>query len=472
MARNGWPPGPRRTPRAVLPLALGREPLSFLRQLVRDYGDVSHITAAGEHIVVLNHPRLIRDVLVTHQRNFRKGRGLERARKLLGNGLLTSEGEEHLRQRRLIQPAFHKERVASYATAMTEYATRIQSRWADGATLDIAGEMMRLTLGVVGRTLFDADVEAQARNVGEALSSVLNSFWTTMLPFADLLEKLPFPLLKRGKEARAELDAIIYGLIAERRKAPGDRGDLLSMLLLAQDEEQGGRGMSDTQVRDEAMTIFLAGHETTANALAWTWYLLSGAPEVEQSLHEEVDRVLSGRVPTVADLPRLPVVEQVITEAMRLYPPAWLIGRRAIGEYQVGGYTLPPRTIVLISPYVIHRDARFFAEPDRFIPSRWTPEFRQALTPFAYVPFGGGTRRCIGESFAWMELVLVTATLAQRWRLRLVPGHPVVTQPLVTLRMKHGLRMTAERRFDLRSRGVSAPQDLRSRGASAPQDAE
>jgi cytochrome P450 len=329
---------------------------------------------------------------------------------------------------------------------MTEYADRVQARWADGATLDVAEEMMRLTLGVVGRTLFDADVESQARNVGDALTSVLNSFWTTMLPFADLLEKLPIPLLRKGKEARAQLDAIIYGLIAERRKSPGDRGDLLSMLLLAQDEEQGGRGMTDAQVRDEAMTIFLAGHETTANALAWTWYLLSGAPDVEQQLHEEVDRVLGGRMPTVADLPRLALVEQVITESMRLYPPAWIIGRRAIGEYEVGGYTLPPRTIVLISPYVIQRDARFFEEPDRFMPARWTPEFRQALAPFAYVPFGGGTRRCIGESFAWMELVLVTAAIAQQWRLRLVPGHPVVPQPVVTLRMKHGLRMTAERR--------------------------
>jgi len=450
MARNGWPPGPRRTPRAVLPLALGREPLSYLRELARTYGDVAHITAAGEHIVVLSHPQLVKDVLITHQRNFRKGRGLERARKLLGNGLLTNEGEDHLRQRRLIQPAFHKERIASYATAMTGYADRVQSRWADGATLDVAEEMMRLTLGVVGRTLFDADVESQARNVGEALTSVLNSFWTTMLPFADLLEKLPIPLLKKGKDARAQLDAIIYGLIAERRKSPGDRGDLLSMLLLAQDEEQGGRGMTDAQVRDEAMTIFLAGHETTANALAWTWYLLSGAPEVEQQLHEEVDRVLAGRTPTVADLPRLQVVERVITESMRLYPPAWIIGRRAIGEYEVGGYTLPPRTIVLLSPYVLHRDARFFAEPDRFMPARWTPEFRQALAPFAYVPFGGGTRRCIGESFAWMELVLVTAAIAQQWRLRLVPGHPVVPQPVVTLRMKHGLRMTVERRHQAR----------------------
>jgi cytochrome P450 len=390
---------------------------------------------------------MVKDVLVTHQRNFRKGRGLERARKLLGDGLLTSEGDTHLRQRRLIQPAFHKERIASYASAMTACADRMQRAWIDAADLDVAQAMMRLTLAIVGRTLFDADVEAQARDVGDALTAVLDSFWTTMLPFADVLETLPIPLLRKGKEARAKLDAIIYRLIAERRANPGDRGDLLSMLLLAQDEEQGGRGMSDAQVRDEAMTIFLAGHETTANALAWTWYLLSQAPAVEAQLHAEIDCVLGGRTPTLADLPRLTVTEQVITESMRLYPPAWMVGRRAIDEYVVGGYTLPARTIVLVSPYLVQRDARFFPEPERFLPERWTPEFKASLPPFAYFPFGGGTRRCIGESFAWMELILVAATIAQQWRLRLVPGHPVVPQPVVTLRFKHGLRMTSGRRL-------------------------
>jgi cytochrome P450 len=204
--------------------------------------------------------------------------------------------------------------------------------------------------------------------------------------------------------------------------------------------------MTDAQVRDEAMTIFLAGHETTANALAWTWYLLSQSPQVEATLHAEVDRVLGGRTPTIADIPNLPFVEQVITESMRLYPPAWIVGRRAIGQYVVGGYTLPPRTIVLMSPYVMQRDRRFFPEPEQFMPERWTPEFKQALPAFAYFPFGGGTRRCIGEAFAWMELILVAATIAQQWRLRLVPGHPIVPQPVVTLRLKHGLRMTAERR--------------------------
>ena len=446
MAARAWPPGPRSTPLSALPFGLRRDPLAFIAGLAHSYGDIAHIVAAGEHVVLLNHPQLVKDVLVTHQRNFRKGRGLERARRLLGDGLLTSEGDTHLRQRRLIQPAFHKERIASYASTMTEYADRIQHTWTDGAHIDASEEMMRLTLGIVGRTLFDADVESQARDVGEALTDVLASFWTTMLPFPDLREKLPIPVLKRGKAARDRLDAIIYGLIAERRTSPGDRGDLLSMLLLAQDDEQGGRGMTDRQVRDEAMTIFLAGHETTANALAWTWYLLSQSPEVEARVHEEVDRVLGGRTPSVADLPKLTFIEQVITESMRLYPPAWIVGRRAIGPYEVGGYTLPARCLVLLSPYVLHRDARFFAEPETFRPERWTSEFKQSLPPFAYFPFGGGTRRCIGEAFAWMELVLVAAFIAQRWRLRLEPGHPVVPQPVVTLRMKHGLRMTVERR--------------------------
>ncbi len=434
----------------MLPIAIGRDPLGFLQDLAGTYGDIAHTRAAGEHVVLLSDPQHVKDVLMTHQRNFHKGRGLERARKLLGNGLLTSEDQTHLRQRRLIQPAFHRERIASYASAMTEYADRVQREWTDGAVVDVSEQMMRLTLGVVGRTLFDADVESQARDVGQALTDVLDSFWTTMLPFADVLEKLPIPQLKRGRAARARLDAIVYGLIAERRRNPGDRGDLLSMLLLAQDEEQGGVGMSDAQVRDEAMTIFLAGHETTANALAWTWYLLSQSPEVEARLHAEVDRVLGGRTPAMADLPQLGYVEQIITESMRLYPPAWLLGRRAVGAYEVGGYTLPPRTIVLMSPYVIHRDARLFAEPERFAPERWTPEFKAGLPQFAYFPFGGGARRCIGESFAWMELVLVAATIAQHWTLRLVPGHPVVPQPVVTLRLKHGLKMTATRRVSAR----------------------
>jgi cytochrome P450 len=334
--------------------------------------------------------------------------------------------------------------VAGYGDLMVGYADRMGRSWSDGATLDIAREMNRLTLSIVGRTLFDVDVEQQAAAVGEALTAVMESFWMTMLPFGEVLERLPVPKLRRARMARGRLDAIIYRMIADRRSSGGDRGDLLSMLLAAQDEDDGA-GMTDGQVRDEAMTIFLAGHETTANALTWTWFLLSGAPDVEARLHAEVSNALQGRLPATADLPSLPFVERVVTESMRLYPPAWIIGRRAIDEYRLNDYVVPPRSILVMSPYIIQRDPRFYPDPDRFDPDRWTPEFRAGLPKFAYFPFGGGPRQCIGESFAWMELILLVATIAQQCRLRLVPGHPVVPQPLITLRAKHGMRMTVER---------------------------
>jgi cytochrome P450 len=394
-----------------------------------------------EQVYLVSDPRVIKDVLMTHNTNFTKSRGLERTKRLLGQGLLTSEDPLHRRQRRLMQPAFHRERIAKYAETMVAYADRARGCWADGAVIDMAQEMMRLTLAVVGQTLFDTDVTGQARAVGDALTGVMESFWTMMLPFSNVIERLPLPHIRRSRAARERLDAIVYGMIRERRANMGDRGDLLSMLLLAQDEEDR-TSMTDKQVRDEAMTIFLAGHETTSNALMWTWYLLSQNPDAERRLHEEIDRVLEGRLPSIADLGALPYVERVATESMRLYPPAWIIGRRAINAYPVGEYTIPPRAIVVMSQWVVHRDARWYADPERFDPDRWTPEFKASLPTFAYFPFGGGPRRCIGESFAWMELMLILATIAQRWRFELVPNHPVVPQPLVTLRAKQGMKMT------------------------------
>jgi len=418
-----------------------RDPLALLTRLARTYGDVVYFRIGGERAFLLNHPQHIRDVLVTHHKNFTKSRGLERAKKLLGEGLLTSEGAPHLRQRRLLQPAFHRERIAAYASVMTEHADRMRQRWTSGAELDISREMMRLTLSIVGKTLFDRDVESQADEVGVALTRVLELFWVTLLPFSDFIDKLPLPAMRRGRAARAKLDRLIYELIAERRAGGQDRGDLLSMLLMAQDEEDGV-GLTDRQVRDEAMTLLLAGHETTANALAWTWYLVSRAPEVEARLHEEIDRVLQGRLPGAADVAALPFVEKVVTESMRLYPPAWLIGRRAIHDYPIGEFVAPARALLFMSPYVMQRDPRYYADGDRFLPERWTPEFKAALPKYAYFPFGGGPRQCIGEPFAWMELVLLVATIAQRWRLRLAQEHPPVPQPLVTLRPKHGITMT------------------------------
>ncbi|HEX4348604.1 MAG TPA: cytochrome P450, partial [Vicinamibacterales bacterium] len=421
-------------------------PLGFFTKLAAQYGDVVQLRMGPERAFLIGDPGLIRDILVTNQRHYKKGRALERSKPLLGEGLLTSEDPTHLRQRRLIQPKCHRDAIESYANAMSEYAVRTRDRWEDGATLDISQEMMRLTLGIVGKTLFDADVESQAKEVGAALTDVLESFWTMMLPFADLLERLPVPPLQRAKRARKRLDAMIFGMIRERRTSTLDRGDMLSMLLFAQDEEDGGRRLTDQQVRDEALTLFLAGHETTANALAWTWYLLSGAPDVEQRLHAEIDRVIGSRTPQMSDIPQLPYLEQIISESMRLYPPAWMIGRRALGDQPLGDYVLPDRALVLMSPYVVQRDARWFDDPDCFRPERWTPALKAALPPFAYFPFGGGARRCIGESFAWMELVLVAATLAQRWRIRAVSTQPPVPQPVMTLRMKNGLKAVVNSR--------------------------
>src|SRR5437764_1510630 len=329
---------------------------------------------------------------------------------------------------------------------MTTYAGRVASRWHDGETLDISREMMRLTLAIVGKTLFDADVESEADEIGAALTAVMELFDLLLMPFSELLEKLPvsLPYMKKFRKAKARLDATIYRIIEERRRSQEDRGDLLSMLLNARDEEGDGGQMSDLQVRDEVMTLFLAGHETTANALTWTWYLLSEHPEVEAKLQEELDTVLEGRQPTVEDVPRLRYTEMILSESMRLYPPAWAIGRLALHDCEIGGYHIPAKSLVLLSQYVTHRDARFFPDPVRFDPERWTTAMRESRPQFAYFPFGGGPRRCIGEGFAWMEGILLIATLAQRWRMRLVPDHPVETLPVITLRPKYGMRMSVK----------------------------
>jgi cytochrome P450 len=346
----------------------------------------------------------------------------------------------------LVQPAFHRERLAAYASVMSEYGVRLRDRWTAGSTLDVSNEMMRLTLAVVGKTLFSAEVEEEASEIGEALTTVLKMFRMLMMPFSEYLEKLPLPSVRRFDKARARLDQTIYGLIHERRRTGEDTGDLLSMLLLAHDEEADGSGMTDQQVRDEALTLFLAGHETTANALTWTWYLLSQNPECERRLHEEIDSALAGRVPGMADLPQLRYTEMVFAEAMRLYPPAWAIGRMSKEPFELGGIKIAGKSICIVSPYVMQRDPRWFPDPERFDPERWTTEAREARPKFSYFPFGGGARVCIGERFAWMEGVLMIAAIAQKWKLRLALDQRVEPLPLITLRTKYGMRMMVEPR--------------------------
>ena len=446
MSTDTFPPGPKRKPVVGHLMEFRRDPIRFLMNSARDYGDIAYLKFGPQGIYLFNNPDYVKDVLVTNNRNFVKSRGLEMAKKFLGEGLLTSEGEFHRRQRRLAQPAFHHRRINVYATVMAGYTERAQTRWQNGETLDISQEMMRLTLAIVGKTLFDADVESEAGEIGQALTDIMKLFDRITMPFTWLLEKLPLPSNYRFRKAKLRLDQTIYRIINERRATGEDRGDLLSMLLLAQDVEGDGTGMTDEQLRDEAMTIFLAGHETTANALTWTWYLLSQHPDVEARMHAEIDSVLKGGLPTAEDVARLRYTEMVFAEAMRLYPPAWLIGRRALSDYPVDRYRIPARSIILMSPYVMQHDARYYPEPEKFDPDRWTPEAKEARPKFSYFPFGGGPRVCIGEPFAWMEGVLLIATIAQKWKMRLAAGQQVAMQPMITLRPKFGMRMQMERR--------------------------
>lgn len=436
------PPGPRGLPLVGNLLEFRRDPTAFLVKLAREYGDIAHFRIGSHHAYQLNHPDLIRDVLVTNNRNFVKTRGLERARRVIGNGLLTSEGEFHLKQRRLAQPAFARQRIEAYGAAMTDCASRFSERWSDGRQVDMAAEMLRLTLTIVGNTLFAADTAINAGEIARAMTVVFEHFHRLMLPFAGLLEGLPLPNRRRFEQARSLLDSAVYRFIRERRDAGNDAGDLLSKLLFAVDDEGDGTGMSDEQVRDEIMTMFLAGHETTATTLTWTLYLLAVNPEAEAAFHEELDAVLDGRLPSVDDLPRLTYTRMLLSESMRVFPPVWTLTRKAVEDYPAGGYVIPAGSIVGMSQFVMHRDERFYADPERFDPGRWTPDEIAKRPKYAYFPFGGGPRGCIGEGFAWMEATLLLATLCQRWKLRVPTDYHPDFQPLITLRPKNGLPMT------------------------------
>ncbi|MEO8199798.1 MAG: cytochrome P450 [Gemmatimonadota bacterium] len=440
-----FPPGPPRGFPGQQLIAMRRNPLAYLPRIAREYGDLVHLRFGKQDIYLVNDPEAIRDILVTNNRQFKKGKGLEGAKKLLGEGLLTSEGSFHLRQRRLAQPAFHRERVAGYVDVMVDCAERTSARWKVGDEVDMAHEMSRLTLTIVGKTLFGAEVEEEAEEIGEAIASAFVLFNHMWFPYADLIERLPFGPGRRFRNSRARLDQTIYRMIAGHRAGGTDRGDLLSMLIMARDEEDQGAMMSDEQIRDEAITIFLAGHETTALALTWTWYLLAQHPEVETRLRAELTGVLNGRRPTMSDWPSLPYTEMVLAESMRCYPPVWILGRRALTDYPIGKYTIARGSILLMSQYVTGHDERWYPEPDRFDPDRWTPEGRASRPKFSYFPFGGGTRVCIGETFAWIEAGLVLATLMQTWRPGLVADQTVVPRPSITLRPRDGIRMVLER---------------------------
>jgi cytochrome P450 len=444
--RRKLPPGPRGLAAITNVLTLGRDWSGYLARCAREYGDIVFFRFLRYPFCLVVHPDDIEYVLVKNPGNFVKSRDYRALRALLGNGLLTSEGSFWQSQRKLIQPAFRHENIVHYARIMTESAAARLGAWQDGETRDVHREMMGLTLEVVAQSLFGSDTSQTARGVGEALDTVMKMFIDQANLAFLLPEKVPIPKTPRLRRSIRHLDGVIHEIIRHRRAHRSATQDLLQTLLDTQDES--GSGMSDEQVRDEVMTLFLAGHETTANALSWTLYLLSQNPEKEGALHAELRKALEGRPAGVAELPRLPYTEMVVKEAMRLYPPAWGIGRRAIHDFELGGYFIPAGTNVFLLQWITQRDARFFPEPERFEPERWRedPTRSGKLPRFAYFPFGGGPRVCVGAGFAMMEATLLLATFAQRFRFELAAGQNVEPLFSVTLRPKHGIRMILHRR--------------------------
>ena len=427
-------------------VAMSKDALGFLTRAARTYGDVCCFKTGPWRAYLISHPDLIQEFFGQPQ-NFQKEPALQITKTVLGEGLLTSEGEYHKRQRRMIQPAFHRQRIASYAAIMVEKASAAGQRWKEGQTLDVNGEMMHLALSIVGQSLFGVQLDGNAETIDQALGTALGVFKDWMFrPFPTFWTKLPFPKTLRVRKARQSLDQTVYGMIARHRERSADNGDILSMMLLSEDTENGGGRMTDGQVRDEAMTLLLAGHETVGNALTYAWYLLSQNPEAEERLHAELDSVLGDRNPVLDDFPRLAYTEMVFAETMRLLPPAWALGYQAIRDTKIGGYDIPKGSAVNVVQFVMHRDPRYWPEPEKFIPERFTPQAKAGRPRFAYFPFGGGPRQCIGESFAWMEGVLVLATLARQWAPRPVAGYKLELFPSITLRPKNGMPMTLHRR--------------------------
>lgn len=444
-ARAPLPPGPKGNLILGVMPEFNRDTLGFIARC-RGYGDVVSMRFLYITAYFLYHPDDIEYVVSTNAKNFIKSRTLRSPffQRLVGNGLLTSEGEVWKRQRRLAQPAFHRQRINSYGGVMADYAERMSSAWRDGEVRDIHRDMMRLTLEIVVKTLFNADVSAEADKVGRVLSQIVKPFASQATLKWIMDNRLPTTTHRRFNQATREIDEIVYRIIEDRRRSGHDQGDLLSMLLEAHDED--GSQMSDKQLRDEVITLFLAGHETTALTLSWAWYLLAQNPETEMKFHAELDEVLGGRLPTMADLPGLKYCEMIAKESMRLYPPAYGLGRETLEECEIGGFRVPPKAQVFMFQWVTQRDPRFFAEPERFYPERWTEDFSNNLPKYAYFPFGGGPRFCIGNSFAMMEIILVLATIGQRFRLALSPDHEVSLLPAMSLRPRDGIKVVVHER--------------------------
>jgi cytochrome P450 len=437
-----YPPGPKPGPVFGNAMQLRKGPLEYVTQLQRTYGDAATIYLGKRPAVLFARPEAIRYVLIENARNFTNREATENLRLLLGDGLLSIDGDFHRQQRRLVQPAFHKQRIESYRDAMVSCTERVLAEWQPGEERDVADEMMRLTMHIVAKTLFNVDIVSQSERIGQAFHDASLFANRSRAPFNRLRINLPFTAYGKYLRARAFLDNTINAIIAQRRASGDDTGDVISMLLKAQDED--GSTMTDQQTRDELLTLLGAGHATTANTLTWTFYLLSGHPTVREKLLAELQRVLGGRAPTVDDLAQLPYLDMVVKESMRLYPPAWTQARFTVGDFEYGGYFIRRGTIILLSQWVTHRLPDLWPEPEAFKPERFDPETGQKYHPQAYFPFGAGSRICIGMPFANLEARILLATILQRFVPRLKPGFPVVPQPMITLFPKFGLQMTLE----------------------------
>ena len=420
-----------------------RDPTGALQRIAREGGDVAFFRFGRFNEVLVSHPDLVEQVLVSQQRLFAKGRALQETKRVLGAGLLTSEGDLHLSHRRLIQPLFHQRAIGAYADEIVAITDRWQRGWGEGETLDLHDELMRLTLAIVSRTVFDADIQVEGREIGEALTTVLEILSHRLaLPFGASLYRLPLPATRRFARSRERLDGTIAAMIDERRRRGLGGMDLLSLLLVA---GEGEERLSDRQVRDEAMTILLAGHETTAVWLTWTLMALAQHADLDAAVRAELTRVVGDRPVRAGDLPALELTDRVLRESLRLYPPAWLVGRRALADVRLGGLVVPAGTIVVLSQWVVHRDPRWYPEPTRFDPDRWLPPAEASRPRFSFFPFGAGTRRCIGEGFAWMEAKLVLVTLLRSWRFPLSGEGTVLLAPRITLRPRGGMPVTLHR---------------------------
>jgi cytochrome P450 len=435
------PPGPRGLPLIGEARSFARDPLAFLTGVADQYGDIANFRLGGLDVFFVRHPDYIREVLITQRTSFTMSPLRAKLNAVVGEGLLTSRGELHARQRRLIQPVFRKSRIEAYAGQMAELSLRMREQWQPGSVIDIMNEMMKLTMLIAAQALFDHDIGDETQKVSRNLGILLEFFTRLSSPFLKVSLWLPLPSSLRFKKAVRDLDVVIYDMIERRKLAAGSGTDLLSLLMQAKDDETNVY-MTEKQLRDEVLTLLIAGLETTANVLAWTFYLLAQRPDAEQRLHDEARAVLGGRAAfTAADIDRLAYARMAMQEGLRLYPPGWFIGREAQTDVKLGGYTVPKGAMVMMSQYVMHRDARFFEEPERFKPERWEGDFQDRLPRGAYFPFSAGDRHCIGEGFAWQEALLVLATLVERWRFELVPGQHIRPRPSVTLRPDGPIKM-------------------------------